>query len=213
MTKPGYSLFHKESFEQAIATLKEKDTTLAKGLAAYGPPNPLVPISPFPKLVKIIIGQQLSTNIAEKIYNRLKNIIGEEPSFDNMRFIKPDTLRTVGLSSTKANAITHLTKNEYEDFFSEQRARQTSESDAYDILLPVRGIGVWTVYNYLIFCCGHANIFPSTDGSLLTAVKRYYNIEAADANTLTVLSEHWSPHKSSAALILWRMIDQCKAAH
>jgi DNA-3-methyladenine glycosylase II len=71
-------------------------------------------------------------------------------------------------------------------------------------LTAVKGVGPWTAQVYLMFCGGHADIFPAGDVALQAAVAHALDMEARPtARQLAVLSEKWSPWRSVAARLFW----------
>ena len=75
-------------------------------------------------------------------------------------------------------------------------------------LLSIRGIGPWTVQNFLLFGLGKQNVFPKADIGLQRAVQRLLGLsEKPSAKQMEELSKRWEPYLSYASLYLWRSIE------
>jgi DNA-3-methyladenine glycosylase II len=69
---------------------------------------------------------------------------------------------------------------------------------------PTAPIGPWTADIYLVFCLGHADVFPAGDLALRVAVADAFGLDAPPAvEDLTALAARWSPWRSVAATLFW----------
>jgi DNA-3-methyladenine glycosylase II len=66
------------------------------------------------------------------------------------------------------------------------------------------GIGPWTAEVYLMFCGGHADVFPAGDVALQAAVGHAFAMESRPSSKqLAALAEIWRPWRSVAARLFW----------
>ena len=82
----------------------------------------------------------------------------------------------------------------------------TNADDAFvrATLLPLHGIGPWTVEMLLIFCLGRSDVWPVGDLGVRLAVKDLFKMRTLpDAEKLTKLAKPWRPHRTVAAWHLW----------
>ena len=49
--------------------------------------------------------------------------------------------------------------------------------EIHDILIKLRGVGPWTVQNFLMFGLGWQNLFPMADIGLQNALKKRFNLD------------------------------------
>ena len=78
-----------------------------------------------------------------------------------------------------------------------------------DTLIKVRGIGRWTVENFLLFGLGRPNLFPKADIGIQNAIKKLYNLEQKPTQEeMETHSKNWSPYLSYASLYLWRSVEK-----
>ncbi len=80
-------------------------------------------------------------------------------------------------------------------------------------LVPVRGIGRWTVEMMLMFRLGRPDVLPVDD---LGVRKGAQLLDKADEmlrpKELQVRGERWGPYRTYASLYLWRIADSASAA-
>ena len=86
-----------------------------------------------------------------------------------------------------------------------------SDDEIIERLTEVRGVGRWTVEMLLIFQLGRPDVLPVDDFGVRNGFQIAYGL--AEHPTKKQLSEHgvcWQPHRSTAALYLWRAADLSK---
>lgn len=152
----------------------------------------------FGALAQIIVGQQISISAANAIWQRLE-IAGFITPSAVSRASDAD-LRSCGLSGQKIKYMTALARAEidYQSFYAQ------SDEDVRAQLLPITGIGPWSVDIYLMFCLGRADVMPSGDLALQVGAQMLYDLpERPTAKALAQHSDAWRPHRSVAAHILW----------
>ena len=73
-----------------------------------------------------------------------------------------------------------------------------------EALCASRGIGPWTADIYLLFCIGHADIFPAGDLALRLAVGEALGLgERPEAGLVADEAARWSPWRGVAARLFW----------
>ena len=68
-------------------------------------------------------------------------------------------------------------------------------------LLPIKGIGQWTIDMYLMQCHQSKNIIPLGDVTIRTTIKDLYG--NPDKENINKLIRLWSPHCSLVTFFLW----------
>jgi DNA-3-methyladenine glycosylase II len=170
---------------------------------------------PYEALCESIIYQQLHAKAAATIFGRLVARIGNGvlPTPDAMLDAPDEALRAAGLSRNKIAALLDLARH-----LRDGRLPALSDCRALDDealiarLSDIRGIGRWTVEMFLIFTLGRPDVLPAGD----FGVRRGYAIaysqpEMPAPKALALAGERWAPHRSLAALYLWRVADGGKA--
>ena len=163
----------------------------------------------FESLTKIIIGQQISTNVAKKIYTKLrdKNILNEI----TLSKMSHEELKSFGLSSQKSNYIKNLASLVYKKELDLTTLSKINSDDIDEILIKVKGIGKWTINNYKIFALQNVDAWPTADLALQEAMKLIKKLSYRPAeNEMEVIGDKWKPYRGAGALFLWHYYNSIK---
>jgi DNA-3-methyladenine glycosylase II len=163
----------------------------------------------FETLAKIIIGQQISTIVAKKIYNRLiKDNMLEE---NNLAITSIEKLKLYGLSSQKSlylRNLASLIKNKDIDMKS---FKYMTGENLTNLLIKIKGIGKWTINNYKIFALQDVDAWPSADLALQEAVKMIKQLNGRPTqDEMEIIGKIWKPYRGAAALFLWHLYNKVK---
>ena len=163
----------------------------------------------FESLAKIIIGQQISTIVAKKIFNKLikDNMLNEK----NVSETSIEKLKLYGLSSQKSlylQNLASLIKNKDIDFGS---FRHMPGEDLTNLLIKIKGIGKWTINNYKIFALQDVDAWPSADLALQEAVRMIKQLnDRPNQDQMEIIGKIWKPYRGAAALFLWHLYNKVK---
>jgi DNA-3-methyladenine glycosylase II len=114
-------------------------------------------------------------------------------------------LQSIGISFKKVEYI----KNVYHYFFKNNlNYKDFTDSEVTKELTKIKGIGKWTAEMFLIFILFRKNIFSNGDLALINSIKVNYNINNLSNKKLDTLKKSWSPHKTTASLLLWKSIEE-----
>ncbi len=155
--------------EAAFAHLARRDRALGawmKRIGAIAPqPGWRKPFDPVDALARAILFQQLSGKAASTIVARVKVAIGAQRLHaDTLGRIDDAALRACGVSGNKALALRDLVRRESAGEIPSLRRLAFMEDNAIvDALVPVRGIGRWTVEMMLMFRLGRPDLLPIDD--------------------------------------------------
>ena len=163
----------------------------------------------FQSLAKIIIGQQISTNVASNIYNKLlmDDILNEK----KIQMLTIDNLKKYGLSSQKSFYIKNLADLIQKKKLDLSNLKKHSSEEISNLLIKVKGIGHWTINNYKIFVLQDINAWPSADLALQEAVKIIKKLELRpNHDEMEKLGNDWIPYRGAASLFLWHFYNKVK---
>lgn len=156
----------------------------------------------FAGLVRIVVGQQVSIASAEAIWGRLVAAFPDCP-VDAIDAAADDALRAPGLSAAKIRTL-RAVASACRDGLDLQALADLPGADAHARLCSIKGIGPWTADVYLLFCLGHADIFPSGDLALRNAVADALGRKPPLTNgELAEIAVKWSPWRGVAARLFW----------
>lgn len=162
----------------------------------------------FAGLCRIIIGQQLSVKAAASIFQKFDTLFRGGITPQKIQRIAPERLRAVGLSNAKVRFIKDLAKHFIQHKLTGASLKKMSDEEVRRTLLPIHGIGPWSVDMFLIFYLEHDDVFAPGDLGLTIAIKRLYKLRKdPDHKKLLVISKKWTPYRSHACKILWNSLD------
>lgn len=188
--------------QAGLDALVELDPRLAAIVEASGPVPARLNEPGFSGLASIIVSQMVSRASAEAIWRRI-TAVGPVTAA-GYRALDPATIATFGLSRAKAATLLHLSTAISEGHFDLASVGALETAEAIRRMVALPGIGPWTAEVYLMFCGGHADIFPTGDVALQAAVAHAFGLEARpSAKDLATMARAWSPWRSVAARLFW----------
>ncbi|MFT4197656.1 MAG: DNA-3-methyladenine glycosylase 2 family protein, partial [Pseudoxanthomonas sp.] len=164
--------------EAAYAHLARCDRRLGAWMRRLGPlpaePRWRRSFDPVDALARAILFQQLSGKAAATIVGRVEQAIGSTRlHFDTLGRIDDAALRACGVSGNKALALRDLAAREQRGEIPTLRQMAgMHHDDIVAALVPVRGIGRWTVEMMLMFRLGRPDILPVDDLGIRKGAQR-----------------------------------------
>jgi DNA-3-methyladenine glycosylase II len=156
----------------------------------------------FATIVRLILEQQVSLASATAAFTRLAERVGEVTP-DAVLASTAAELRADGFSRQKAGYVAGIARS-ITDGDLDPGSLPADTPGARDALLSIRGIGPWTASCFMLFALGAPDVWPTGDRALYVAMARNLGLgdvpsrERADA-----IADRWSPHRSTAARMLW----------
>lgn len=194
--------------------LAGNDPALGRWMARLGPlradPRWRQALDPVDALARSILYQQLSGKAAATIVGRVETAIGSSRLHaDALGAVDDAVLRGCGVSGNKLLALRDLCRRAAAGEIPDARRMARMDDEAIiRTLLPVRGIGRWTVQMLLIFRLGRPDVLPVDDLGIRKGAQRLDGLEVMPApRELHARGEAWGPYRSLASLYLWRIAD------
>ncbi|WP_079505526.1 DNA-3-methyladenine glycosylase family protein [Mesobacillus jeotgali] len=191
-------------------------TTQLKDLfnAHYGTPL-VLEFDPFSSLIKSIIHQQVNLKFAFTLTERFVKSFGDEvdgvwyyPCPEKVAQLKVEQLRELQFSGRKAEYVIGIGELAASGQLDFEKMNQMPDADVSKELIKIRGVGPWTVENFLMFALGRPNLFPMGDIGIQNALKKYFGLdEKPSLADMERYKEPWNPYLSYASLYLWRSIE------
>ena len=205
--------------DAAFAHLGKRDRKLVAWMKKIGPikPDPRwrKPFDPVDALARAILYQQLSGKAAATIVGRVEAAIDSDRFHcDTLARCDDATIRACGVSGNKLLALRDLALRESNGEIPDLRRMATMDNDAIiAALVPVRGIGRWTVEMMLMFRLGRPDVLPVDDLGIRKGAQRVDKLdEMPKPKELIERGERWGPYRTYASLYLWRIADAETAA-
>ncbi len=205
--------------EAAFVHLGRRDRKLGTWMKRLGPieadPRWRKPFDPVDALARAILYQQLSGKAAATIVSRVETAIGSDRFHCDTLARRDDSdIRACGVSGNKLLALRDLARREEAGEIPDQRRMSTMSEDAIvDALVPIRGIGRWTVEMMLMFRLGRPDVLPIDDLGIRKGAQVVDKLDAMPTpKELAARGERWGPYRSYASFYLWRIADAASAA-
>lgn len=188
-----------------------KDKKLAK-ILSNGPltikKNKLV----YLHLCGSIMSQQLSTRVADVIWNRFLALYSNNaPSPQEILDTPHETLRGIGLSNAKAQYIKNVAAFSIEKGMEWKQLKNMNNEEVIAYLIAIKGVGRWTVEMLLMFALGREDVFAVDDLGIQQGMMRLYRLDAdnkkAVKEKMLNIAAKWSPYRTYACMHLWRWKD------
>lgn len=194
------------------AVLRSAEKHLSKKVPEFGPVVAQIgrcTLTPdtdvFAVMVGAIVAQLISTAAARTIRSRVLTAAKGRVTPTNITRLSEAELRACGLSGAKARAILELASHFRGSRGFARKLFSADDDEARRMLLPLRGIGPWTVDMILMFSLGRTDVLPVGDFGLRSAVRDVYRLpDLPHATELRALAEPWRPYRSIATWYLWK---------
>ena len=162
-------------------------------------------ITSYQSLVRSVSAQQVSTAAARTISGRLEVKCGGSITAAKVGALSAKKLQSVGLTGAKVRTISELTEASLSGEINFRKFPHLSDEEIVQELLPLYGIGRWTVEMFLIFHLGRLDVWPVDD----LAVRRGWdnlhgNSEPIKPKVLNTLGEPFAGMRSVVAWYCWR---------
>ena len=162
---------------------------------------------PFFSLCKSIIGQQISVQAANSVWNKFELKAKKINPKNVLKLTRPQ-LSSCGLSRQKVEYLKNLATKFNTKAIDIRNLKTMDDETAIAYLTQVKGIGRWTAQMFLFFNQRRSNIFPIQDIGFLRAIsKNYKTTYPPPIKKLDALQKLWSPYATVATWYLWRSID------
>ena len=200
--------------DAAAAHLIKRDRKLAAWIRKTGPiaPDPRwrKTFDPVDALARAILYQQLSGKAAATIVGRVQTAIASDRFHcDTLGRCDDATIRACGVSGNKLLALRDLALRESRGEIPDLRRMSTmTEDEIIAALVPVRGIGRWTVEMMLMFRLGRPDVLPVDDLGVRKGAQLVDKLDVMPTpKELIETGERWGPYRTYASLYLWRIAD------
>jgi DNA-3-methyladenine glycosylase II len=114
------------------------------------------------------------------------------------------TMRRCGFTRMKAEYAREIATTILDGAFDIDAVSAMGDADAVEALTSLRGIGVWTAENYLMWALGRRDLFPAGDLALRVGWQRLTGTdEPPTERQLRDLATGWAPRRTAASFLIW----------
>jgi 3-methyladenine DNA glycosylase/8-oxoguanine DNA glycosylase len=168
---------------------------------------------PYVALLESIVHQQLAGAAARAIWARVVGLFdGGVLCPRRLADMPEEHLRSAGLSRSKALAMRDIcARVNAGKIPNAAQITQMPDAEIYAQLMEIRGVGSWTVDMLMLFTLCRPDVMPVTDYGVRKGFQVLYRKRKLPTpKQLAKFTEKWRPHRSVAALYLWRIADSAK---
>lgn len=164
------------------------------------------------RLCASIMSQQLSVKVAEVIFRRFLELYGkEEPTPQQILDTPHETLRGIGLSNAKVNYVKNVAEFAIMNGMNARKLGRMTNEEVIEYLLPIKGVGRWTIEMLLMFTLAREDVFAPDDLGIQNAMTSLYKLDPGNKKKLREdmlrISARWAPYRTYACLHLWAWKD------
>ncbi|MBP7741682.1 MAG: DNA-3-methyladenine glycosylase 2 family protein [Candidatus Pacebacteria bacterium] len=162
----------------------------------------------FPALAGSIVSQQLSTKAADTIWARLETACKGTVTPEAILKLRLPTMRRAGLSAAKCKTLKELSRAIVSQKLVLTSLKRVPEEQAITELSSIWGIGRWTAEMFLMFALDRDDVFSVGDLGLRRSIEALYGLpKDISVSKIETISALWSPHRSFASRVLWKVRD------
>lgn len=167
-------------------------------------------------LLESIVSQQISVKAADAIFGRFRALFsGAYPHADALLLKTADELRGAGLSFQKIKYLQSVARFSLENSgatpaLDRAHLDAMTDEEIVQYLLPINGVGRWTVEMLLMFVLDRPDVFPIDDLVIRQRMMRAYPAQTegltgrALYHVLHQIADPWRPYRTTASRYLWR---------
>ena len=165
-------------WEPALAHLRAADEKLVPIIERHGAPTITPTTNAVHSLARAVVSQQLSGKAADTIWGRFLALYPRSkfPAPAAILATPDAALRGAGLSGAKAAAIKDLARHVIEKKLIPARMPKLTDEEVAAMLLPVRGIGPWSVDMFLMFALARLDVLPVGDLGIRKGMQRHFGL-------------------------------------
>ena len=202
-------VWHISPDSPAIDHLTAVDSDLGDLIARAGAYDLTLRGDYYGSLIRSVIGQQLSTQVARTIWQRMVDGAGGDVTPSAVSAIDDDALRGIGLSRPKVAYVRHITRAVQSGALDLAAMDSLHDDDIVAALTAVKGVGRWTAQMFLIFSLARPDVLATGDLGLRRAAQWLYRLDdTPDEKELGRRGEPWRPYRTVASLYLWESVNR-----
>lgn len=183
------------------------DPKMAALIEEHGPLPHHLHSDYFYSLTSAIISQQISTAAARNIFGKLQKALDHEIKAEAIAAMSDQEFKACGISPQKMKYLRDLAEHFNADPRKFSALHEFNDDEVIELLLPIKGIGKWTVHMFLMFTLDRPDIFPADDLGIKKAMMKLYGWKTSpDKAKMEKKAMKWSPHRTLACRYLWKSL-------
>ena len=187
---------------EAMEILSQNDPILGAYIHSVGALSREGIVDPYIATLDAIIAQQVSAKAATSISERFFTAF---PEGDPKKVLDAslEELKACGLSSSKANYLKNIAEAKASGRVPFEDLHLYSSEDVRAFLLPIKGVGRWTVEMVQIFSLEKMDILSYDDLAIRRGIQVLYHKKTVTPAFFKKLYKRFSPYQTFASVYLW----------
>lgn len=162
----------------------------------------------FKILITGIVAQQLPPEASLALTGKLETVLGGCISPEAILKADQEQLVTTGLSPQKITYAKEFAKAAASGDIDFASLAELPDKQVRKTLLPVRGLGQWTIEMFMLLSLCRQDVLPADDFLLKKGIQKLFNLpQVPKRGTIMTLTKKWSPWRGLAAWYLWQQTD------
>ncbi|CAG9460300.1 unnamed protein product [Pedinophyceae sp. YPF-701] len=164
----------------------------------------------FAALCKSVVNQQLSVKAGATIMGRFVELCGGADRLTPEVVLALDVsdLRSVGLSQRKAEYIQGIAAAFQGGELSSAALASASDEECIEMLVRIRGLGVWSAQMLMMFYLGRSDLLPVGDLGVRKGMMQLYGLKALPSpKQMEEIARTWAPYRSVGSYYMWRILE------
>lgn len=162
-------------------------------------------------LLESIVSQQISVKAADAIFARLCGLFPNNyPKPYALLALSFEDLRGVGLSGQKVKYVQSVADFSLANRLDRPFFDPMTDEEIVQYLIPIKGVGRWTVEMLLMFVLDRPDVFPIDDLVIRQRMMLAYPSQTSGLTgkalykVLQEIADAWRPYRTTASRYLWR---------
>ncbi len=191
-----------EVTEEAILSLSSKDPILAHYIQKEGILRRDNFEDPYGSTLNCIIAQQVSTKAAQSI---AKKFFTRFPQGDPKSILdaSEEEMRSLGLSRSKGAYLKNVAQTKENRSINWDTLNTLSTQEIIGTLLPIKGVGLWTVQMVLIFSLRRMDVMSYDDLAIRRGIMKLYHVDKVSKDFFQELHDRFAPYQTFASFYIW----------
>lgn len=187
-----------------IEYLKKKDKKLGRIIDNIGMVERPVDDNIFIAIIRAILGQQISREARETVYNRILSRI-KDINPQNISRININELQSFGMTFRKAEYIRNFSLEIINGRLNLNELYELSDDKVIDKLSKIKGIGTWTAEMLLTSALQRPDIFSYGDLAIHRGLRMVYHHKVVTKAMFERYRKRYSPYGTVASIYLWEV--------
>ncbi len=158
-------------------------------------------------LLESIVSQQISTKAADSIFLKFLELFENHIPEPSILLLKSDDeLRSAGLSFQKIKYLKSVANFSLTKDLSFEYLQSLDDEEVVQYLLPIVGVGRWTIEMLMMFVLKREDLFPYDDLIIKQKIIKAYNLKGTPKEIKQKafeIAENWRPFRTIASQYLW----------